>query len=153
MPYFNSSQIIIVSQLKETNRATLMFYNKSNKIFETRAFIGENGITSNKIEGDGKTPKGVFELGLVFGIHSKEEICLNSNIEYFKINQNLYWVDDIKSKYYNQLVDIAKVNKDWNSAEHLIEYPKQYEYAIEIKANPKDIPGKRKRNIFALQCR
>lgn len=52
----------------------------------------------------------------------------------------MYWVDDSKSKYYNQLVDISKVEKDWNSAEHLIDYPIQYEYLIEIKTNPNNIP-------------
>lgn len=144
------NQVITVNQTKEENKATLVFYDKSNKIFETKAFLGKNGITSNKIEGDGKTPKGIFSLGMAFGIHSKEDIDLNPKIKYIQINENLYWVDDIYSKYYNQLVDISKVNKDWKSAEHLIEYPKQYEYAIEIKTNPKNIPGKRKRNFFAL---
>ena len=42
----------------------------------------------------------------------------------------------------NDINIITKVKKDWNSSEHLIEYPKQYEYAIEIKTNPKNIPGK-----------
>ena len=54
----------------------------------------------------------------------------------------MYWVDDSNSKYYNQIVDITKENKDWNSAEHLIEYPTQYEYFVEIKINPENIPGK-----------
>lgn len=52
----------------------------------------------------------------------------------------MYWVDDYKSKYYNQLVDIQKVEKDWSSAEHLIDYIEQYEYLIEIKTNPNNIP-------------
>ena len=54
----------------------------------------------------------------------------------------MHWVDDVNSKFYNQLVDITKVRKDWNSSEHLIEYPKQYEYAIEIKTNLRNIPNK-----------
>lgn len=54
----------------------------------------------------------------------------------------MYWVDDANSKYYNKLVNIFDVNKDWNSAEHLIDYPIQYEYLIEIKTNPNNIPGK-----------
>jgi len=54
----------------------------------------------------------------------------------------MYWIDDPKSKYYNQLVDILEVQKDWESAEHLIDYPIQYEYLIEIKSNPKNIQGK-----------
>lgn len=139
----NNHQIIIVNNIKETSKAKLTFYNKSKKVFETDAFIGKNGITKNKVEGDGKTPEGIYKLGLIFGTHNKNEIELKQNLKYIKINENLYWVDDIKSKYYNQLVDITKVNKDWNSAEHLIDYPKQYEYAIEIKTNSKNIPGKR----------
>lgn len=59
-----------------------------------------------------------------------------------KITKDMYWVDDLESKYYNQLVDISKVKRDWNSAEHLIDYPIQYEYLVEIKSNPNNIKGK-----------
>lgn len=110
-------------------------------IFVTDALIGRNGTTYTKKEGDGKTPLGIFELGIVFGKHHRKDIVLDESMKYVKINNNLYWVDDINSKYYNQLVDITKVNAHWNSAEHLIEYIIQYEYAIEIKTNPKNIPG------------
>ena len=50
-------------------------------------------------------------------------------------------MDDVSSKYYNQLVDEKNVSKDWKSAEHLSDYQKQYEYAIEIKTNPENVPG------------
>ena len=109
---------------------------ENKKIFETEAFIGRNGFTKDKIEGDGKTPIGVYKTGILFGTHE----VLKEN--YVKIHKNLYWIDDINSKYYNQLVDITKIEMDWKSAEHLIEYPKQYEYAIELKTNPNNIPGK-----------
>jgi len=135
--------IITVNNFYNTYKAILTIYDNNKKLFETDAFIGKNGITSNKVEGDRKTPEGIFKLGLVFGTHSKNEIGLSHNVKYIKINKNLYWVDDTHSKYYNQLVDITKVNKDWNSAEHLIDYPKRYEYAIEIKANSNNIPGRR----------
>lgn len=132
------SQIIKVYNIIESN-AILELYKDNLKLFETKAYIGKNGITNNKKEGDGKTPIGIFELGIAFGTHSKNEINYNN---YIKINKNLYWVDDVKSKYYNQLIDISKTQKDWESAENLIEYPKQYEYAIEIKTNPNNIKGK-----------
>lgn len=141
--HIGSKQMIIVNNFQKTKQTMLSFYNKNNKVFATKAFIGENGTTINKIEGDRKTPEGRFELGLTFGMHCKEFTGLNQNIAYIQINKNLYWVDDIYSKYYNQLVDIRKVRKDWNSAEHLIVYPTEYEYAIEIKTNPKNIAGKR----------
>ncbi len=103
-----------------------------------KAYIGLNGVTINKQEGDYKTPLGIFNLGISFGIHDNVE----TKLFYTKINKDLYWVDDIKSDYYNMLVNINTVNKDWDSAEHLIDYPKQYEYAIEIKSNPNNIKGK-----------
>ena len=62
-------------------------------------------------------------------------------MKYQEITEDMYWVDDSKSKYYNQLVDISKVEKDWNSAEHLIDYPIQYEYLIEIRTNPNNVSG------------
>lgn len=96
---------------------------------KTHAYIGKNGVTNNKIEGDGKTPLGEFELGIILSMQKD-------------ITENMYWVDDPKSKYYNRLVDITKVQKDWNSAEHLIDYPIEYEYLIEIKTNPNNIAGK-----------
>lgn len=106
---------------------------------EAKAYIGKNGTTKNKKEGDGKTPLGSFELGRILGTQKK--INNRNSLEYQEINENMYWIDDSKSKYYNQLVDISKIEKDWNSAEHLIEYKTQYEYLIEIRTNPNNIPG------------
>lgn len=142
--------MITVIQSDNITKAQLTFYEGKTKIFETQAFIGRNGMTKHKIEGDGKTPEGKYKLGIAFGMHDRSCLKLKTDIKYIQINENLYWVDDIKSKYYNQMVDITKVKKDWNSAEHLIEYKNQYEYAIEIKTNSKNIPGKRKCDIFAL---
>lgn len=120
------------------SRAKFEMFKGKDKIIETQAILGRNGITNNKQEGDGKTPRGVYKLGIAFGIHDK----IDTDLKYIKINNNLYWVDDINSKFYNQMVNLTKVEKDWNSAEHLIDYPVQYEYAVEIKTNPNNIPGK-----------
>ena len=119
------------------NKAILK-YPKYNIV--TTAYIGKNGVTTNKQEGDVKTPLGEFELGIALGKY--EKIKNINKIKYMQITENLYWVDDIKSKHYNQLVDIASTIKDWNSAEHLIDYPIQYEYLIEIKTNPRNIQAK-----------
>ena len=123
--------------VSESNIGTLKFpkYN-----IETNAYIGINGITSEKKEGDGKTPLGEFELGIALGTHPMDKLKKTKN--YKQITENMYWVDDLKSKFYNKLVDTLSIEKDWNSAEHLIDYPIEYEYLIEIKANPKNIKGK-----------
>ena len=105
----------------------------------TSAFIGKNGYTKNKEEGDGCTPIGKFSLGLMLGTHSN---ILNEKYNYIKINNNMYWIDDSNSKYYNRLVDVTKVKRDWNSAEHLADYPVPSEYLIEIKINELNNPNK-----------
>lgn len=121
---------------KEDNKTILKFpkYN-----IETSAYIGKNGIATQKQEGDGKTPLGIFELGIALGTHPS---IINKKIKYKQITKYMYWVDDPESNYYNQLVNISTTPKDWNSAEHLIQYPIEYEYLIEIKTNPDSIPGK-----------
>ena len=128
---------IVVTYIKDS-KAILEYELNSRKV-KLNAFIGVNGVTSLKIEGDGKTPLGKFYFGNILGMHNKNEINIDN---YTEINKNLYWVDDINSKFYNNLVDISKVKKDWNRAEHLIDYPKEYEYLIEIKANPNNILNK-----------
>ena len=128
--YRKSNNIIVVNNINK-NKGILTFCKNGEKVLQTTAFIGKNGLTRIKVEGDGKTPIGRYELGICFGTHKKEEISIKN---YIQINENLYWIDDVKSKFYNQMVDITKVHKDWRSAEHLIEYPNQYEYALEIKA-------------------
>lgn len=121
---------------EDGNKAILKFP-KLN--IESTAYMGRNGVTNNKTEGDGKTPLGIFELGIALGTHPS---IINKKIKYKQITKYMYWVDDTESNYYNQLVDISTTPKDWNSAEHLIQYPIEYEYLIEIKTNTDSIPGK-----------
>ncbi len=133
--------IILVKQNKKIKYKARLYVIKNNKeIINCDAFIGKNGMTYNKKEGDKKTPIGIFKLGLAFGTHKK--IDINKSINYIKLNKNLYWVDDVNSNNYNKLIDITKQKRDFNSAEHLIDYKKEYEYAIEIKSNPTNIKGK-----------
>lgn len=127
----------IIYVKKEDNHYVLTFKN-----IKTVCYIGKNGLTKEKKEGDLKTPIGTFKLGLIFGTHDEEEIKKYCNLQYIKINEYLFWIDDINSKYYNQLVDISKVEKEWLSAENLLKNATPYEYAIEIKTNPNNIPGK-----------
>lgn len=126
----------IISVCLEENKATLKFPRCN---IEAKAYIGKNGLTNNKVEGDGKTPIGEFNLGTLLGM---SDVFNKYGLEYNYINENMYWVDDIKSKYYNKLVDISKDVTDWKSGEHLIDYSVQYEYLIEVKTNPLNIPGK-----------
>ena len=117
---------------------------------KTPAYIGKNGVTKNKIEGDGKTPLGKYELGSILGTHSCSELNIPQFARYTQINENMYCIDDPNSKYYNRIVDINSCKKDWNTSEHLIDFPIEYEYLIEIRANPHNLPRKRQCNFPSL---
>ncbi len=106
-----SNEIIVY--LKEENKGILEFPDHGVK---TIAYLGKNGLTEEKREGDRKTPIGEFDLGIVLGIHPIEKVKIERTLEYKQITESMYWVDDPKSKYYNKLIDTTKTEKDWKSA-------------------------------------
>ena len=133
------------------------------KEFEN-VWIGKNGVSDafDMLEGNMKTPLGEYNLGVAFGIHD-----ININYPYIKIDDNSYWVDDYKSVHYNYFVEVDKSvdsfgypyiisgKKDFSSAEHLIDFKKQYEYAIFIEYNihdAKDGIGNNKSSAIFLHC-
>ena len=155
------NQLIVV---EISNKNTMKIY-EDDKLIKNinHVEIGKNGVSKHTYEGSMTTPLGQFNLGIAFGIHN-----LNINYPYIKINKNLYWVDDENSKYYNKLVSLnEKINnlnypyiinlnkKDFSSAEHLIDYPKQYEYAIYIEYNvngEKYEDGRGKSSAIFIHC-
>lgn len=116
-------------------------YEKSGEdyhsIIKCDAYIGENGATENKREGDLKTPIGIFSLGQAFG-RKPDPGCTGS---YLKVSEDDYWVDDPESIYYNRLVKKSDTEGKWSSAEHLIDCVGAYEYAVSINQNSSAIPG------------
>ena len=106
-------------------------------VLESDGIVGKNGVSDKSREGDYCTPKGIFPLGFAFGIPSVNGL----DIEYRQINGNCYWVDDPDSPLYNQWTESSSIT--WNSAEHLIDYPQAYKYAVVICYNMSPvIPGK-----------
>ena len=84
-----NNTIYVISQ--KENKYILKF--PQYKI-ETPAYIGKNGLTINKKEGDNKTPIGTFELGIILGTHKR----IKNKLGYMQITKDMYWVDNIKSK-------------------------------------------------------
>lgn len=108
------------------------------KLGDIKGFVGRNGITDNKIELDGYTPGGLFRLGGAFGIRQKPD----TKMPYRQVTQDSWWVDDPKSAYYNQWVE-APCAYGWSSAEHLIDFPDDYAYAVIVEYNTAAVaPGK-----------
>ena len=154
-------QLIVVEIGKEN---IMKVYENDKMVKEIKHVeIGKNGVSNNTYEGSITTPLGQFDLGIAFGTHD-----LNIKYPYIKITDNLYWVDDPNSKYYNKLISLnKKINtydypyiinenkKDFFSAEHLQDYPQQYEYAIYIEYNvngEKYENGEGKGSAIFLHC-
>ena len=110
---------------------------------ELELYIGKNGVSTKKVEGDMKTPLGIYNIGFAFGLEN-----INCTYPYYKINEDMYWIDDINSKYYNCCVILSDIEKkydydyiinvkekDWISCEHLIDYKIQYELGLLIEYN------------------
>ena len=98
--------------------------------FKFKCTIGKNGITSKKIEGDKKTPKGTFALGPVY--FRKDRLSKpHTKIKTLEIKKNLGWCDDINSKHYNKLIKVKKNIK----CEKLYRKDYKYDLLITIRYN------------------
>jgi L,D-peptidoglycan transpeptidase YkuD (ErfK/YbiS/YcfS/YnhG family) len=106
------------------------------QIFSINGDCGLDGITFQKREGDNKTPAGLYSFTLAFGLKSDPGAFL----EYRKITENDYWIDDVNNPYYNTWVNTTDTPGDFNS-EHLIDHDPSYNYALNINYNADCTPG------------
>ena len=91
-----------------------------------------------KVEGDGKSPAGVFALGTAFGDAAQPLPGLK--LPYLVLTPSIECVDDVSSKNYNRIVDRSTVALDWNSSEHMRDVGESYRWGIVIDHNA-TIPG------------
>ena len=115
------------------NKHTLLF-----KDFKFRCCIGKKNFSKKKIEGDKKTPIGVFGLGDLYYRADRFKKPFTS-IKIHKINKNMAWCNDVNHKNYNKLIKIDK-----NIAyEKLFRQDYKYDLLLVIKYNyNKTIPKK-----------
>ena len=96
----------------------------------TPGFIGKNGL-GKTIEGDNKTPVGIFRFTKAFGIFS-DPGCM---FQYVQVDENIYWSGDWNYKY-NEMVDIRENPAlDTANSEHIIDYKIYYNYCLNISYN------------------
>ena len=71
--------------------------------YRIKCSIGKRGITARKIEGDCKTPRGIFGFRTLF--YRKDRILkIKSSLKKIIIKKNMGWCDDPKSKNYNKMI-------------------------------------------------
>ena len=107
--------------------------------FKFKCCIGKNGSTTNKREGDNKTPKGIFEIENLY--FRKNRIKKPSTLlKCIEIKKNMGWCNDVSfPKKYNKLLKIDKKIKH----EKLKRKDHKYNLLIPIKFNfKKPITGK-----------
>lgn len=73
-----------------------------------------------KVEGDKRSPAGLFSIGTAFGFASPEENA-HLKLDYLQLNSAIEGVDDPASRYYNCIVDNRLVKPDWKSSEKMSE--------------------------------
>ena len=99
--------------------------------FYFRCCIGKNGLTTKKIEGDKKTPIGIFKIEHLY--YRKERTNLSKlDLKCVPIKPKMGWCDDVNnSKKYNKLININKNIKH----ESLYRKDFKYDLLIPIKYN------------------
>ncbi len=113
--------------IKVKNKDTLIFDD-----FTFRCVVGKEGITSNKREGDLRTPKGLFKLDTVY--YRADRIKnIQTKLKLRKIKKNMGWCNDPRDKKYNSLVNINEKIKH----EKLYRKDNKYDVLIVIDYNLK----------------
>ena len=112
--------------------------------FKFKCSIGKNGKTTKKIEGDNKTPKGLYALGPLY--YRKDRLPkLSTKLKKIEIMKNFGWCDDVKSKFYNKPIKTNIKVKH----EKLYRNDKKYDLLIPIEYNSKR-PKKNKGSAIFL---
>ena len=150
--------LVLTDSLKATN-GTLYYFERdctqtewilSNE--KIPVVIGRNGLgwglglhdDSNildlpiKEEGDGRSPAGVFNLSSVFGYKPADQMR-KLKMPYIHITEMSECIDDVTSKYYNQIVSREKIEKvenvDWQSSEKMSLAGIYYELGVMVDHN------------------
>ena len=121
---------------------TIILKNKhSLKIdsFKFKCCVGKKGISGVKIEGDKKTPKGIFGLEKLYYRSDRIKKPF-TKLKCVKITKNIGWCNNVEDKKnYNKLINTKKKSKH----EKLYRKDFKYDLLIPIKYNwKKRIPGK-----------
>lgn len=137
----DATQVALVEYTGGSN-AMLTLYEKRDGAWQAvhscGAYVGKNGI-DKAVEGDKRTPTGVYNLTTPFGIKDDP----GAQMPYTKLTKYHYWCGDSSSPYYNRLMDERTTDRKHTSAdEYLIDYKGVYNYCLFIDYNAAGVAGK-----------
>ena len=100
MKDIDHSTINIRANGNSNSNAVLTFAHKSMP-----CIIGHGGIKARKMEGDGATPAGKYNI--VYGFYRADRLArLSSNIKMIPIRQDFGWCDDPQGPLYNRFITL-----------------------------------------------
>ena len=155
IPSDSSQLLMVTTENWSTKEGKLQRYEKQNshwqKVGEAiSVVIGRNGLGWGiglhhtpknapyiKKEGDGKAPAGLFYLNSAFG-YEKTNFTMKFPYETYAATDHC--VDDSTSQWYNKIVDSSKIQKEYNSFEHMKLQNNLYKYGIVVNHNPNQKP-------------
>ena len=111
--------------------------------FKFKCCVGKKGLTSQKREGDKKTPKGTYSIGPLY-FRKDRNRHPSTKLKVLKKKKSMGWCDDGNHKNYNQLININKVNK----CEKLYRKDYKYDFLIPINYNTSKIKKNKGSAIF-----
>ncbi len=155
-PVETSKQLVmVVSRTETAQKAVLHAFDRDGDTwrfnFSCPVVIGKNGMAWGrglhndrvivegeqvKVEGDGKTPKGAFELIRAYGYQMPKMVRIK--FPYTQITPDMICIDDARSEYYNMIVRTDEKKFDAEnlpSHEDMLRDDDLYKYAVLIGHN------------------
>jgi L,D-peptidoglycan transpeptidase YkuD (ErfK/YbiS/YcfS/YnhG family) len=127
--------LLIINDNDTSHKAILVALEKRNKKWKLKfdpmlASIGRNGfaLPGKKLEGDGKSPTGLYALGQLFTY----ENTVNTRMPFIQTFEDDKWIDDPNHQDYNKYI---KGNTTATSFEHLHLSGIYYKYCMVIEYN------------------
>lgn len=154
----NQMILVITDSVTATNGYLYSFERKNADLEWTqrskpiKIVLGRNGLglgiglhnlsdlpnIPTKMEGDGRSPAGIFTLSAVFGYKSAEQMP-ELRMPYIHITEMIECIDDSASKFYNKFVTRDKIEAingvDWKSSEKMSEAGVYYELGVVVDHN------------------
>jgi L,D-peptidoglycan transpeptidase YkuD (ErfK/YbiS/YcfS/YnhG family) len=129
--------ILVTADGYHTSKARIQTFERNEQglfrpVIDVSGRIGKNGLTTEKSEGDGQTPVGLFTLGTAFGRYKNPGL----QMPYRRITSDDVWVDDPASALYNSWQSKAQAKGQWTSAEKM--NVSAYNYGFVINYNVAD---------------
>jgi D-alanyl-D-alanine dipeptidase len=91
-----------------------------------------------KKEGDQKSPAGIFALGPAFGYRDALPDGAKQ-YPYVHVRRGISCIEDMKSKYYNQVIDPSSItHADWSVRDEMLRPDGLFRWGVIIEHNAKD---------------